>query len=472
MATVDYDMIMLHIVRNVGLLEQAKMAGLVGEDFSKSSVKHYQYVWAAACDYFDGHHAVLPQMIMDREVAQALQEEELVTDRTLKRVWDLVSFIYSVDERELAPDYVRDQMLQQMIDELKIAPELQKMAGETEVAVVAEMFHNNQRLYDETRIIVNKPADLFSAAGRQAHTNEQKPIPTGIDFIDLATGGLRPASLVGLLAESAGGKTMMGNQFLCECALRDRNAVGFFYEQSLAGDIAERLYSYLSATPRKDLAGKTHEEYPARVRKILDGMESRMQKHLQVYDMSGAVRGQGNGGPDEIEVILGRMIRQGTRPEFVVVDWLLPLVTKYYKMPKNMRTADKREKIDLVLTRFNEIKERYGITILLLNQIAAHIVEGKTPHYKPDWTVAAECKNFGFLMDYVFTFGRKCKETQCMWFSTPKARGAPNAHRIVRMDAQLNKIYDANNFTENAMGDRDKIFFHERKRAIARPGSE
>ena len=464
MAKADYELVMVHLVRDGALLEQAQMAQLAPEDFNKSKLRPYRYVWSAALSYYGAHHEPIPQSIMCIEIDKEMAGEEMITDRLLHRTQDLVKYIYSFGKEDLASDYVRDNMLQAMIDELKFAPRLQQMAAETSTDRLAEMFADNQHVYDQTRVVVNREADMFSEAGRRRHTEGTLPERTGIDFVDMSTGGLRPGSLIGVLAESSGGKTMFGTQFLCEQAMRKNLTLGFFYEQSLEGDIAERFYSYLSGTPRDDLSGKTHDEYPESTKRCLNTLQAKMQEHCRIYDMSGSVAGQGNGGPEELEAIIGRMHRKGDRPKTLVLDWLGPMVTKYYNLPKNMRTADKREKIDLVLTRFKEITERYGINIVVLHQIAAHIIEGKTPHYKPDWTVAAECKSFGFLMDYVFTFGRKCDKTNCMWFNSPKARGASKHHRIVRMDAQLNKILDAKEFIENPMADRDKTYFAQGKK--------
>lgn len=470
----DYELVMIHLVRDVELLEQAKLAGLEPADFQVSKLKHYRFIWQATSEYFDNHRELIPQMILEREVGELLANEEMVTERLSKRVWSLVKVIYGVEEEDLASDYVRETLLQQMVDDLKIAPRLKEMGSETDSSRIKKLFHENQQLYDRTRVIVNQPADLFSPEGRQRHTENSQPEETGIDFIDKAIHGVRPSSFVGLLAESAGGKTMMGTQFLCEQAMNDCKALGFFYEQSLEGDIAERFYSYLANAPRTELWKKTHNEYPEHVRKHLDAIQARLQRNMQIYDMSGAVKGQGNGGPDEIELILERLHRRGEAPKYIVIDWLSPLVIRYFNMPKNVVLADKREKIDLVVDRFKGIAGRYRVTIVLLHQIAPHIIEAKTPHYKPDWTVAAECKSFGWLMDYVFTFGRKCKETNCMWFNVPKARGAPTASRIVRMDGELNKIHDAHDYTINPMPDRDKIYFTKkgkRERALPPAGS-
>lgn len=467
----DKDIIFLHLMRNVELFEQARMAGLSWTDFQPIKTRHYSYLWRAACEYFDAHRKLIPRLILEREVERLLEGEDMVTDQQRKKTLDLLTFVYSIDDKELAADYVRDHLLQPLLDEVKVAPKLRELATETDSQQLTKMFAESQELYHQTRVVVNRSADMFSESGRHRHTEGQQPVPTGIDFIDYAVIGLRPGSMVGCMAESSGGKTMLGTQFLCEQAVGNNVTLGFFYEQSLEGDIAERFYSYLTGASRDDLRGKTYKDYPENAKRHLDGLERQLSQYLLIYDMSGAVAGQGNGGPDEIEAIVGNLKRRGINVKSMVIDWLLPMVTRYHKMTKEVRTSDKREKVDLVLTRLKEISERYDVTIVLLHQIAPHIIESKTPHYKPDWTVSAECKGFGFLMDYVFVFGRKCEVTNCMWFNVPKARGASKTARVVMMDAAHNKIVDARGFELNAAAERDGKYFTQKRRERGIPAA-
>lgn len=458
MTSEDFDMVMLHLVRCPRLLEQARSANLLAEDFNQSKLRHYGYFWAAASAYYEAHRDAPSEMVLRREVSNYLQREEVVTERTRTRVELFFKTAYSVPKEELAPDYVRDNLLQEMIDELKLIPRMKKMASVDSTKELAKAFEESQRIYDSTRIVVNKPADLFTEEGFNKYTSNVKPVLTGVDFIDYATGGLRPASMVGLIAESSGGKTMVGTQFMCEQALRGRKTFGFFYEQSLAGDIAERFYGYLSGATRDEMKNRTYNEYPERVKKLLCNLTERLSEYLKVYDMSGAVKGQGNGGPTELEAILNQADKDGALPEVVAVDWLGAMEIKCQNVPPQHR--EKRQRIEYCLSELKQISERFGITIFVLHQIAAHAIESKTPKFKPEWTMAHECKSFGHEMDYVFTFGRKDPETSCMWFNTSKARGAPGSHRIVKMDAQLNRIYDvAESYMENKTAERDGRYF-------------
>lgn len=457
----DYDLLLVHLVRVPGLLEQAKLATLEPDDF-KGQYRHFKFVLEAAYKYFDKHRQAIPRLVLEREIMLAVGQDEFVPDEAIDKLKALVELTYVIPEEQLAPEYVSTDMLQQALNETKVFPRLRTMSADLDPDRLDDIFLQNSRLYDQTRVVANKPANLFSEDGREHYTSARAPMPTNIEFVDILIGGLRPASVVGLLAESSGGKTMIGTQFACEQALQDVTTCAFFYEQSLEGDIAERFYSYLTGASRDELAGKRHSEYPYEVRSKLDRIDEALSSILRVYDMSGSVDNQGRGGPDEIEAIIGRLKREGTPPGFILIDWLGPLVTKYINTPPELGKIDHREKINYVLTRFKEIAERHSVTILILHQIAPAQIENKKPLHKPDWTTAADSKSFGWLMDYVFTLGRRCDKTDCMWFNVPKARGAPKLSRIVKMDAQHNRITDAKDFEENTMADREGVYFRKR----------
>lgn len=470
MAVSDYDLVVVHMIRRPEILDQAMAAGLNEEDL-KGPFAQYGIVYGCIVDHFRKHGKAIPRLVLEREIDIRLRQLSMVTDHMENSLQKLLLLAYSVNEEDLAPDYIINSgLLQRLIDEVKLKPKVQALS-QAATEDVAGHLRDSQKTFEATRVSSAKAADLFSVEGRRKHTDDAAPILTGVKFIDAVThGGLRPNSLFGLLAESSGGKTMIGGQLLCEQAVANppRLSVGFYYEQSIGGDIAERYYSYLTEMPRADAKGKHYDEWPEKYKQKLDKMEPHLRKYLHIVDMSGADHGQGNGGPDEIEAYLSRMVRMGQHPDFVIIDWLLPMVVKYFNLPKDVKLADQREKINHVVTRLKEICERLNLTVGVLHQIAPGAIADKTPAYQPDWTVAAECKSFGFLMDYVFTFGRKCEKTQCMWFNSPKARGAPKEHRIVKMDAEYNRIEDVHSQFSMNMGSRrdlqDYGYFEKRSK--------
>ena len=470
MAVSDYDLVIVHMMRRSEILDQAMAAGLTEDDL-KGVFAHYGIVFGSIADHYRKHGQIITRMILEREIELRLRQLPMVTDHMENSLKSLVMLAWGVPDEELVPDYIVNAgLLQRFIDEVKLKPKVQALTQATAEDVAARL-KESHKAYEETRVSAVQSADLFSVEGRRRHTNEAQPILTGVKFIDAVTnGGLRPSSLIGILAESSGGKTMIGTQLLCEqvIAVNPRKSIGFYYEQSLEGDIAERFYSYLSEMARAEMKGKTSDEWPDKYKQKLDKLEPHLKKFLQVMDMSGASHGQGNGGPDEIEAYILRLTRLGQKPEFIVIDWLDPMVTKYFNLPKNVRLEDHREKINHVITRLKEIKDRHKLTIVVLHQIAPAVIKDKSPSYQPDWTVAAECKSFGFLMDYVFTFGRKCEKTQCMWFNSPKARGAPKDHRIVQMDAEYNRIIDVHTqfsvFSGNKKNMEEYGYFEKRNR--------
>lgn len=463
MATKDYDLVMYHLMRSPEVIEYAMNAGLEGEDLRNNRYPHYGLIWESVRDYFVDHATPPPRMLLEREVALRVQQLEIMSPVVDQHIAGLISVAYELAENELVPKYIVDSgMLQALVDEVKVQPLLRQLSEVTDHRLRGQMVEKLTDLYLNSRVVANQQADILSEEGMRKYTTDQEPLPTGIDFIDIVTGGLRPRSLVGLIAESSGGKTMIGTQFVCEQALRGKHVLGLYYEQSIGGDIAERLYSYLSEQSRDVIKGP-YDGYADHVKEALAHTREKIGQYLHVYDMSGAVPGQGTGGVLEIEALLNRYRRQGTPIEYVVIDWLQPMARMASNLDKNLK--DDKEKFDYIAGQLAGIRDRCRVTILLLHQLAPNEVQGKTPQWKPDWTMAMGCKSLGNMMEYMFTFGRKDEETNCMWFHAPKARGAAKLSRIVRMDAMRNRIYDAHSeFEENSMAARDKIYFMPRDR--------
>jgi hypothetical protein len=295
------------------------------------------------------------------------------------------------------------------------------------------------------------------------------PLPeeSGVDFLDEMMGGIRPASFLGCLAESSGGKTIFGVQLATESAMRCKQRTAFFaYEQAVEGDLAERFHRRAIGITRKEWDAfmargldQADRDFVKKVRGVQESL-----KLLQIYDMSGRRKGQGNGGALEIRNILEDAKRRQALPSLVIVDWLGPMVAAMAGKKFDWGTFKPdsvRDLISVELGHFQKMVAEYRVKIMLLHQLAPGIIGNKTPAYLPSYTDAAECKSFGLLMNYVFTFGRMDPKTNCMWFNAPKARGSRKFHTVVRMDAQSDVIVHAAGYTGMDNGSPRAGYFRE-----------
>jgi len=434
----DVDLVMIHAVRCPQVTSQLIRAGLRPEHFELHTHKHLQLVWAAISSHYTEFSEPMNKLYLENAVMKSLEQYTGMLDVLKQNINGFIAQAYSVPEGDLLPDKLMSLgIMQNLINMLVVNPALREMAS---AADAASTFTSAVELYDQSRVVTNTRTDIFNPANRDKYAHQGPPDKSGVDWIDHIAGGIYRGSLCGLLAESAGGKTMAGVQIACAQTENNRCTLLFYYEQSIGGDIATRIYSYAAGIPRSRL-NRRYEDYELEDRAALDKVQPHMDKYFHPYDMSGSVKGQGQGCVQEIDTIITAMKNDGHDPEFILIDWLGPMITAAFNMPELLNTKETRQKIEVTLSNLNRLTEKHNVTILVLHQIAPNIIEGKTPLYKPDWTVAQECKSFGLLMSYVFCFGRK-DENKCMWLNAPKVRSGEPTARIVKMDPEANIIKD------------------------------
>lgn len=450
MTTTELDFIIMHAVRCPIVLEFASAGGLSGDDF-KGSGRHYGIALQAALNYFHTERTTPPGLVMLVEGERLIAAQEDILGKLGEAYYSLLELIYATDASQLAPDYIINSgMLQRLLDEIKMEPKL-RAAAQAGTKEVSKLVEDIQLAYTNSRVAPARHIQLFSVENMMKFTDRAAVRPTGIDFIDVVIGGLRSKSMVGMMAEVAGGKTMFGTQFVCEQVLRNRNVMYLQYEQDVEGDIAERFYSYAAGATRKELEGG-YSKYSDELKRKLAVVGEKYNQYMRVYEMSGK---DARGGVQDIESMLLQNQRTGWTPETIVIDWLRPMVMKWYNLPKGTQDADLREKIQMTLDKLKELRDRYTLNILVLHQIAANVMAMKNPLFVPDWTVAAECKSFGEMFNYVICFGRRDRMSNCMWMNMAKARESQPQCRVIKMDAESNRLLDMGDvMVENPSGGR------------------
>jgi hypothetical protein len=439
----DAELVIIHAVRCPLIAGQLSKAGLTPAHFTLHRDNHLEIAWKVASEYYTQYLEPIPQMWFRNAVAKELEICVGYADILRQKLSGFMDLLYSLDEAELAPGKLMEKgLVQNLVDELVLLPQVRELANTgTGVSSVHNLTNVNQ-IYDQSRVVLSTREDIFDPVNRKNYAWEGPPAPTGVDWIDHAIGGIHPGSLCGLLAESAGGKTMAGVQFLVASAELRRHTLAFYYEQGLQGDIATRLFSAAAGIGRSSL-NKSYDEYTQEERADLDRVTPIMSKYLHLFNMSGQVTGQGTGCVQELDTIITNCKNTGVEPKFAIIDWLGPMVMAAFDLPEHVGAKDFRDKINLTLNGLKRLTEKHNITFMILHQIAPHIIENKSPLFKPDWTVAHECKSFGLLMSYVFCFGRK-DPNMCMWLNVPKARNSGNVARVVKMNPEVNRIEDVN----------------------------
>ena len=439
----ERSLVFSYMLRSLEILEHAISARLTASDLSAPAFQQYMLVYYGLEKYFNKYKQLPSHPEMIQLLEGAVSNTPMLEDRVRKLAINIIKSAYGMKPEDVNSGRVLEPngMLQRLIDDVKIIPLEKRIAAEVSRERRDELRTELETLYEQTRVVVDSHSNLFEPEMVATMIDDHLTHKSGVDFVDYSIDGFTRPSAIGMLAESGGGKTMFGIQMLVEQVNQESNCISFFYEQAISGDISKRFYSYAAALSREEFKS-THEEMTSDAKQAIVEANVRMKKRCRVYDMSGTVRGQGLGGVSELDTIVGKLIRSNTfRPTFVLVDWLGPLVLRYYQ--NTPTPLSRKEQLDNALLQLVDLSRRYNLTVLILHQIAPNIMESRKPSFVPGWTVAHECKSFGLLLDYVFTFGKQCPSSGCMWFNVAKARGNAKIKRVVHMDGLNNQIIDA-----------------------------
>ena len=440
-ATVDA--VMVHVVRCPLVAAQFMAVGVTGASFADSAYEYYALPVDALRQYRAGQQDEPPFPIMEQLCARIAYNHAGLR-RCIPPVRAFLARAYAADPAQLRPLYILrpDGPLQQFVDDLIVAPAMRKAAIDLDPERRDRALVELQHLRSRTRVTAAQHVDLFDPEVAARMTELSGRRDTGVDFIDKAIGGVERVTLEGLIAGTAGGKTMFGTMRCCESVLRGRNTAMFQYEQTLAGNIAERFYSYVTGA-EKDEVERPWAEYSDSLKERIAAMRPLFRKHFRLFGMAGDIANQGGGGVPEMDNLLRRLREsEGWAPELVIVDWLEPLWMAWDRdRPRN--TKDKREEYKYIIGGLKGLRDAWACNVLLLHQIAPGHMERLTPAMKPDKTMAEEVKAFPNMMNYCYCFGKKDDVTDCMWFVVSKGRTTGNPARIVRMDAARNRIVDA-----------------------------
>ena len=275
-------------------------------------------------------------------------------------------------------------------------------------------------------------------------TNRPKSV-LGVEYLDKASdNGMVPGSMVGVVGPSGGGKTIVATNVISASIKHRRHAVLFQWEQSLEGDIMERICCNVTGYPLSVFRGKSEEALPKQVRDKLDKAKAVMGPYLHAFSFADNEQGAVGTLAQVKEACSTLPIDQDTGVKAVpfakLFDWLGAMIeqagvdkadTKSYQEIGN--------KLLLDISQWGK-REKDLSFVFHQSDTAA---QGAGPNHKPTKNQVYGIKSFAQRMDYMFSLGNMNKENKVAWFVTNKARHNQATDFLVRMVAEEMKFVDA-----------------------------
>ena len=326
--------------------------------------------------------------------------------------------------------------------------------------------------------VITRSSSEVARASSDTETTIEKPlmdperflpevtlVPSGVHWMDhLTGGGHRLGTLVGMLMPTGGGKTLTAVDLVVAQAKRGKYALLFLYEQPIHNDVAERMFCRMFDDRDIDFFRRVRpENWPREDKERWRHLAKDIGNSVLTVDFSGKNATGCNGVQDIIEV-LDTLQQANTMPEFVVVDWLWPMVTRYCAL-HGIPSDNYRHVAFSIIDQLKQIAQKYNVVVVLMHQLNTAMARAN-PNTIPTATDAAEVKSFPNLVDICFVVGNRDKQTNVMWLCTDKNRSGQPQNLLGRMLGARGVIELASNIEVDFRGrfvDKDQAVPEERE---------
>ncbi len=426
------------LMRSEPLLKEA-IARVNGYQlFNNLSDPDCAMLWSVVSDCYKACGALPTRMLMAQELDNRLCLARMLDPVSMRSVFDM---LMDMDPAELTEPVGRlflDSALQEVIKtewgrKLSQASDLVSLKS-----AVSSMGRDIHTASPGSRMEI----DDFPLASPDRYLKKQERIPLGIHFWDeLSGGGIAGGEVFGLLGPTGGGKTVLSVSVLIGRAMRGMHVNLYQYEQSVEGDLMERICTKITGLPISTFRNKGWDELPDDIKLRYCESAAKWAPYAHVISLASTDSG-GSGGAEEIIEHVERCSARGMRPTLVVVDWLGAMVQRYNAI--NNITGDSAYR--RTAARFqDEIKrfcETEKIACILIHQTRTDEARASSSK-EPKATDAHEHRSFAYTLDACYCLGNLDKENPVAWFNVDKNRRGPRDKVMVRLDGEMQEFSDA-----------------------------
>ena len=299
------------------------------------------------------------------------------------------------------------------------------------------------------KLLFNPLMEIESLANRVVR------IPTGINWMDeVSSGGGRAGELWLVLGPSGGGKTTITVQWACAQALLGNSTLWATYEQSLQGDIAERMVSYITDTSLdqirdrgfKMLAQDVQDKYWASVSGVGDKLKA-LDMTLMEPDPSNP---DDNGGIYSIARHLREIKAGGAKVDIVLIDWFGAMMSRIATLTGKSLENCYRFLAQEEINKAIQLARQEDVMIAFFHQTDMK-TQHMRPTYCPDMTCAKDMHDLCNFFDLVFTLGRRDANDVC-YFSGAKTRKGQSVTKTLKLIGDKARFVAADGWLPNRDG--------------------
>ena len=283
-------------------------------------------------------------------------------------------------------------------------------------------------------------------------------IPCGINWLDeITSGGGREGELWLVLGPSGGGKSMFTIQYACAQALMGSYTIWATYEQSLKGDLAERIIANVTDESLDNIRDIGFNNLPEELQRKFWASVAGADEKLIAMDMTELTYNpnldpKDNGGMYSIWQQYKELKASGVQVKTIIVDWvgaMMSVISATTGKPIDtalaFQTAAQAE-IDIARKMVKEEK----LLIIFFHQTDTKSQHAR-PIYIPDKTCALNMKTMCNFMDIVITLSNRDPHS-ILWMSAVKSRKGNTISRTVKLLGDRCRFVNAPGWIPNTDG--------------------
>jgi len=283
---------------------------------------------------------------------------------------------------------------------------------------------------DAAQMVYNPLRDIRRLATRQVR------VPTGINWLDdLSAGGGRSGDLWLVMGTPGGGKTATCVQYACAQALMGNETMWVTYEQSMEGDIAERMIANITDTSLSKIRDIGFDNLPEEVReRFLDavaGVDDRLVAVDMTHWQKDPTDPEDNCGIASVRKQFLRLKEQGRHPKTVIIDWFGSMMAHIAANEGLDLAACYRFKAQQEIDGLLKFAKDEGIMVIVFHQLDSRANEAR-PTSIPGANQAQDMHSMQNYFDLVITIGKRDENDVC-YFACPKNRKGQRIVRTLRL---------------------------------------
>ena len=254
----------------------------------------------------------------------------------------------------------------------------------------------------------------------------QRRVPTGINWLDeITSGGGREGEMWLVLGPSGGGKSMWTVQYACGQALMGNSVFWATAEQSLTGDLAERIISNVTDESLDRIRDKGFNSLDEDIQRKFWASVAGADEKLIVMDLTKyvpnmALDPKDYGGVYSVWQEVKKQKAKGQIVKTVIIDWLGAMLNNVSantgRQLENAFQFMAQNEIDVARQMAKEEK----LLVIILHQTDTRSQHAK-PVYIPDKTCALNMHSMANFFDICITLSNRDPHN-ILWISAVKSR--------------------------------------------------